>query len=104
MSTYDITPHLAEIVGEIVDRLTLAEIGISSLLCYPRPGEVTIHPLPGMPSIGDARRIVEIVGASADKVKVGDPYGDPPQVNVEAIVTLAGQPLRILVIANPDPR
>lgn len=99
----DLTPHLGNIVGEIVDLLTLAEIGIRSLTIHldSTTTKVLIFPIVAgrRATIDDARRTIEALGG---KAKVSDPYSTPPQVNITATVTLAGQPVDVTVIADPD--
>ena len=103
----DLTPHLGAIVDDLTARLTLAGVGISSVVISPAHtgNEILLHPRlnPGesASSIESACRIMDALAAS--RVDVGRPYGDIPQVNVDGTVELAGHTVTVGIIAAPDP-
>jgi hypothetical protein len=98
----DLTPHLGKIVGDLVDRLTLAGITVRSYRIHTsEPAGILIHPdpAPGQPrrTVDDARRILEALGTAPDDITVSAPYGEPPmrQIDVDGPVTLDGHVLTI---------
>ena len=98
----DLTPHLGEIIGDLVDRLTLAGITVNSYRIHTSgPGGILIHPnpAPGQPrrTVDDARRILEALGTAPDDITVSAPYGDTTmrQIDVDGPVVLAGHVVTI---------
>ena len=99
----DLTPHLGPVVGDLVDRLTIAGIGISTLVIRPAaPAPILLFPATDRRlTVADALRVLPALAAT--DVTVSAPYGaTDPQVNVDGTVTLAGQTIVVGLITSPE--
>ena len=103
MTPVDLTAHLGPVVGDLVDRLTIAGIGISTLVIRPAaPAPILLFPATDRRlTVMHALRVLTALAAT--DVTVGDPYGViAPQVNVDGTVTIAGQTIVVGLITSPE--